>query len=439
MLVLSGGLFLLIAGSVAAAADETAPLVDVPEDVPGADEVVFLGDTYDFDASGSTDNTGIVAYQFDFDDAGTPVTLYSTTGKAQYTFTAYCQTWVTVHAWDAAGNEGKGYFSIDIAEKITSNYRLTDGTFNLDHSLYLVNANLLIDNAQVNINEGKGPLVAGSPGLPDMLGESLTPEGDLAGHWEPSYYTSYWKVGNPYRGIPSLDTNTKFSGEASIKVDGGSYLGGFEYHFNELTDLTMYDTISFFYHTNRNYDNTNWMYYVYFYGDWSYSSTYGYTNFYGAYQQGGYTTYHGWYPYAISLDRVNTGRVYSYNMADLSSVAVIRIYTYNVPAAYSQWIDHVGFSNMPYQDDITESTYPGGDMAGYWSGFSGISSNHLVGKYSLYRALSANSYYSRPMLNFYDAAVVVYLAFEITDKTFALLDLGIVINSYLFITVHLLY
>ena len=151
MLVLSGVLFLLIAGSVAAA-DETAPIVDLPEDLPGADEVAFPGEIHDFDASGSTDDTGIVAYQFDFDDTGTPVSLYTTTGKAQYTFTAYCQTWVTVHAWDAAGNEGKGYFSIDIAEKITSNYRLTDGTFNLDHSLYLVNANLLIDNIVSDAN-----------------------------------------------------------------------------------------------------------------------------------------------------------------------------------------------------------------------------------------------------------------------------------------------
>ena len=176
MLVLSGVLFLLIAGSVAAA-DETAPIVDVPEDVPGADEVVFLGDTYDFDASGSTDDTGIVAYQFDFEDGGTPVTLLSTTGKAQYTFTSYGRLWVTVRAWDAAGNEGVGYFSIDVAEEVTSDRVYADGTYSLDHSLVLVDADLTIDNAQVTIGEGTGPLMAEGEGLKDMLGESLTPEG----------------------------------------------------------------------------------------------------------------------------------------------------------------------------------------------------------------------------------------------------------------------
>ncbi|MCK4970915.1 MAG: hypothetical protein KAS77_10315, partial [Thermoplasmata archaeon] len=399
--MLSGVLFLLIAGSVAAA-DETAPIVDLPEDLPGADEVAFPGEIHDFDASGSTDDTGIVAYEFKFDDGATPVTLSTTTGKDQYTFISYGQVWVTVRAWDAAGNMGIGYYSIDVAEKVTSDLEYTDGTFSVPHSMYLIDSDLLIDNAQVNIAEGTGGLTAGGAGAPDMFGESLTPEGDLAGHWEPYYYNSYWKNGNSQYGQPSFDTSTKFSGEGSIKISGAtSSMPGYEYHFNELTDLTEYDTLTFWRHTsgvNGNY----YMYYVYFYGDWSYSSTYGYTyTRSGLYQQGGYSVGYGWYPYSVRLDFGTTGYYYSYNMPDLSSVAVVRFQCYSVSSSYSMWIDHIGFSSSEYKDDITESTNPGGDMAGYWSGFSGISSNSLVGSYSLYNYMYAGSRYMYAY-NFYN-------------------------------------
>ena len=400
MLVLSGVLFLLIAGSVAAA-DEIAPLVDVPDDLPGADEVAFPGEIHDFDASGSTDDTGIVAYKFTFMDGDTPVTLNSATGTAQYTFVSYGPVWVTVQAWDAAGNMGIAYYAIDVAEKITSDLVMADGTFYVDHSLYLIDSDLLIDNAEVDFSEGAGGLVAEGEGAPDMFGESLTPEGDMAGHWEPYNYNSYWKNGNSQYGRPSFDTSTKFSGEGSIKISGGTYAQGWEYHFNEKQDLTEFDTLTFWRHSDRNSD-VNYMYYIYFYGDWSTSSTFGYINtMSGVYQQGGYSVYHGWYAHTVSLDLGTTGRISSYNMADLSNVAVVRFYTQNIGSGYSMWIDHIGFDNTEYKDDITESTSPGGDMAGYWSGFSGISSNSLVGSYSLYRYLYSGSTYSFAY-NFYN-------------------------------------
>ena len=95
MLVLASALLLLVSGSVAAA-DTTAPTLVVPDDVPGADVIVFLGDSYTFDASSSTDDTGIIDYLFEFWDGATFVSKRTTTGKYTYTFQNYGQTWVKV-------------------------------------------------------------------------------------------------------------------------------------------------------------------------------------------------------------------------------------------------------------------------------------------------------------------------------------------------------
>jgi len=396
VLVLSSILILLIAGT-AAAADESAPVVAVPEDVPGADVIVFFGDAYDFDASSSTDDTGIVDFMFEFNDGMTPVTLYSTTGKVSYTFTGYGQTWVIVHAWDAAANEGLGYFSIDVVEVITSDSIISDTIGMLGHSIYLDNADLTISNSTLYIDDGAGKAPsAGGAGIPDMLGESLTPDGDLAGHWEPYYWNNYWKNSNPYYGEPTFDTDVKLSGEGSIKMEDGYRYYGMEYHFDNNVDLTEYNAFTYYMHSNLNSD-LNYMYYIYFYGSHDYSSTYGYMRqMAGAYQQGGRAPYLGWQGYTIPLDTKETGWFYSYRMTDLSSVACIRIYFYmNVynyyTNGYALWIDNIAIQKKEWGDEITESTSPSGEKGGYWSGAS-LSSESYVGDYSVRLPIYQYSY-----------------------------------------------
>jgi hypothetical protein len=399
VLVLSIALALLIAGS-AAAADETAPMVDVPEDVLGADVIVFFGDAYDFDASSSTDDTGIVNFMWEFNDGLTPVTLFSTTGKTSYTFSSYGQTWVIVHAWDAAGNEGFGYFAIDVVELITTDSIIENTVGIIPHTLYLKDADLTIKNSTVYMDDGAGTGPhGGGAGAPDTLGESLTPDGDLAGHWEPYYWNNYWRNNNRWYGRPYLDTSIKMSGEASIKIADGYYIRGMEYHFNTNADLTEYNALTFWMHSNYPSDY-NYLYQVYFYGDHGYSSTYGYAYQYaGAYQQGGYSHYRGWHGYTIPLDIQNTGRFYMYRMSDLSSIAAIRIYTYSIynryAYGYAQWIDNVGFSQVEWADDITENVNPTGDMSGRWSSSyssPSTSSRSYVGDYSIYFPMTRYRY-----------------------------------------------
>lgn len=393
MLVLSSVLFLLIAGS-AAAADETAPIVDVPEDVPGADVIVFFGDAYDFDASNSIDDTGIVDFMWEFNDGGNPVMLYSTTGKTSYTFTSYGQTWVTVHAWDAAGNEGKGYFSIDVVQVVTGDMVIRDTTAYLPHSYYIDDGDLVIDNSTVLMDEGAGRAGGGGGAAtaPDQLGESLTPDGDFSGMWTPYYYHSYWKNGNNYYGRPYLDTNTKFSGDASIRISSGSYYYGAEYHFDSPQDLTEYDMLNFWFKSS--YSSYPYYCQVYFYSSsTSYSGQYCYVYNYGV---GYYASYYGWYGMSISLDTGNVGRIYWYGgMNDLSSVSVIRFYSYGYRYMSNYWIDHVGFSQFDEPaDPIMESTVNTGDFAGRWSSTyssPSTSTHSYAGDYSI--AFPVRSYY----------------------------------------------
>jgi len=48
----------------AAAADEEAPEVVGPADMPGADVIWYQGEEYTLNATGSKDDTGIVAYSW---------------------------------------------------------------------------------------------------------------------------------------------------------------------------------------------------------------------------------------------------------------------------------------------------------------------------------------------------------------------------------------
>lgn len=385
---------LVVAALVVSGEDAERPTVVIPDDIPGADVIIFKGDTYDFDLTECTDDVGIVSYLVEFEFAGVPVSLSTTTDHAYYTFNDYGQTWVTVSAFDAVGNEGTDFFSIDVAERITSDLVISDNpSYQLDHSLYLDGTDLTIDNSTVGFGEGVGvgPSLSGG-GPPDMLGESLTPsEPGLAGHWEPYNWYSYWRTGNTYAGKPALDTTTKLSGDASIKVTGvTSYSYGFEYHFNDNADLTGYNALTFWMHSTYNSDY-NYIQMIYFYGGHSYSSTDGYAYTYsGAMYSGGRSHYYGWHGYTIPLDRVNSGYWGHYNMPDLSSVAVIRFYTTNV-YRQEQFIDHVGLYTAEWGDEITESTTPSGDYGGSWSGFS-LSDEAYVGEHSVYKSVNQYSY-----------------------------------------------
>ena len=402
------GLMLLICalavGTLTVSADDVArPIVVVPEDVPGADVVIFIGETYEFDLSGSTDDVGIVQYKVEFKDAGTPVALTSTEPSINYTFTKYTETWVTVHAFDAAGNEGLGFFSIDVAEKVTTDMTI-DGAANyvVDHSLYLEDADLSINNSRVSIaaGAGLGPSSGGGGGggAPEMLGDSLTPAaGALAGHWEPYYWYSYWRTGSSTYGQPFLDTSTKMSGPASIRISSAtSSIPGFEYHFNNNVDLTKFNAITFYVHSNYP-SYTQYFYYMYFYGSHDYSSTYGYAYTYaGGMYTGGYASYYGWQAYTIPIDMTNVGYWYRYNM-DLTSVACIRFYMASISSSYSRWIDNVGLYTANWGDAMTESATPSGDYGGRWSSAGGVGAStsvKYVGKSSVYATLPSSGTYN---------------------------------------------
>lgn len=393
MLVLSGVLLLLLAGS-ALAADESAPDVDVPEDIPGADVLVEKDDTYQFDSSASTDDVGIVQFMWEFNDGMNDVVLTSVDGKQSYTFLYYTQTWVTVHAWDAAGNEGFGFFCIDVVETVPGDLVLRDTSYTVDHSLRVNNGDVVIDNSRVSFMDGAGKAGGVGAGVPDQLGESLTPDGDLAGHWEPYYYYSYWSGGNSYYGIPYLDDTTKMSGDYSIRISSASYYYGFEYHFDTPQDLTKYNMLNYWFHS----DYYSYPYYVtiYFYRNYgSYSSPYMY--FYN-YYQGYYSSYYGWYGMSQALDPNNYDYWGSSGMSDLSQVDHIRFYMYAYRYPSGLWMDHVGFSyHEEWNDPIMDDTNPDGDFPGRWSSSyssPSLSTHHVAGDYSIYFYFPSRNYYS---------------------------------------------
>jgi hypothetical protein len=356
----------LVAGS-AAAQDKEKPVVVLPEDVPGADVIIFKGDTYMFDFSQCTDNVGIVSYLIEFEDNGTPVQITTANHTYNYTFANYTQMWVDVTAFDEEGNKGFGQFTIDVAEKITSNLIMADNTYNLDHSLYIDNADLTIDNAVVNFGEGAGKgKAAGGGSASDMWGESMTPDGDFSGHWEPYNYLNNWARGDTYYGRPYADYNTKFSGEMSIMISGSRrYYRGFEYHFDHTMDLSEFNTLTFWLHASYRYYYARMCHIYFFKGDYRY---YGYGYMYmPGYQETYFSSYYGWAFRSFVLDWDRIGYNSRYRMNDLTQVDSIRIYWDGYRYARPQWIDHIGLSKVEaFGDEMTESTTPSGDFAGYW-------------------------------------------------------------------------
>jgi len=288
MLALAGLALLALAGT-ASAADEDKPVVICPEDIPGADVIVFYGDSYRFDVSMSYDpkGYGIAYFTIEFKDGGSDINLWSDDGIEDYTFMMWGQTWVTVTAYNLIGDKGVGFFSIDVVEVIDydadwiSEYRV------IDHSLYFQGTDLNVDGSTVVFDEGAGAGPAGGGGgVSDMLCESLTPTGSLPGSWQPYYYGYY---GNGY-GYISADYGYKMSGEMSVKVTQGSwgYSYGWEYKFTTPADLSMYNAFTFWY---RNTYNSNYIY-IYLYGADNYNYPYAYS-----YNPGlcNYAMNNGWY------------------------------------------------------------------------------------------------------------------------------------------------
>ncbi len=379
-------MLLAIAGTASAAPGD--PVVVCPEDIPGADVIVFYGDSYTFDVSQSFSPNGIMYFTIVFKDGGTPVSLWSDDGIEDYTFTFWGQTWVTVTAYDWLSSKGMGYFSIDVVELVDydmdwlSEYRV------IDHSLYLRGANLNVDGSTVVFNDGVGTTPGGSTsGVPDQLTESINPSGTaLAGTWK-SYYTYYY--GSNYGAI-SEDPDTKLSGEMSIKCGPGSYgySYGFEYWFTTPADLREFNTVTFWLRNTYGY----YYNYIYLYGSGSYGSPYAYSYEYICQM----ASTSGWYGITYSLDFNRVGYGNNYFYSGLVNVYLIRLYIY----AYTgtSWVDNMAFyKNEAYGDQITESVYPSGDLAGSWSGgYSGAttSTSAYVGAQSVQYYMPGSSYYS---------------------------------------------
>jgi len=87
-------------------ADVTKPVANA-----GQDKTVNVGTTVSFDAGGSTDNVGIVSYEWDFGD-GTTGTGVTTT----HTYTKPGTYTVTLTLRDAAGNSAKDMMTVTVQE-----------------------------------------------------------------------------------------------------------------------------------------------------------------------------------------------------------------------------------------------------------------------------------------------------------------------------------
>jgi hypothetical protein len=377
MLVLSSLLLLAAAASVAAQ-DETKPVVVGPEDKPGADVIVFLGDEYEFDLSESYDDVGITNFLIEFQDGGTPYSVWDTDGVYTYTFTSYGQTWVKVQAFDAYGNVGIGKFTIDVAELRTTDLIIKDDpAYVMDHSIYVQDADVDIRNSMVTIGAGVGkdPEAAGGG---EIITEGLTIDSGLPGYWS----------GNSLY----ADPYTKLIGQHSIRLykQYGSTGRDINYYFNDAQDFTEYNGFRFYWRSS---------YYRY--------SVFYYIRFYDS--SGGYATmYQNWYDtYAYNLPRdwldvtgsFNPSETYwsTYYMGmDWTSVSRIYIYfNYYYSSSYYMYIDGFELLTSPLGDHISDSTsnYNGDPWDGYWSGLSTTTSRKMAGDRSL-TAYKSSSYYS---------------------------------------------
>lgn len=372
-----GGLALLILCATLVSAGSEAPEVVGPENLPGADVVWYANVEYTLDATGSTDNVGIVLYEWEIEDQSGFITMVSsTTPTATWTPTSPGIYRVISWAEDEAGNRGYYVYAVDVAEVLVAG-TYADMTIARSHSLVVNSGQVILDNVKVQMSGGR-PHDTFTPEEGEMFTEGVTWDGyggDLAGHWEPySTSTSYGKI---YR-----DTSTVLVGQASVRNSGGSYGYGFTWYFDEPQDLSGYKS------------------FVYFLRSGGYASA-GTSSFYYLTTQGSYYTYaycyagtswaNGWLGYTISLDPSTVGYT-SCPTSALRSTLGFRIYFYNYQPPQC-WIDGAYLSTGSYGDNITESRTPSGEWAGSWSGIDGISTRHYVGRYSVYDSGITNYQY----------------------------------------------
>jgi hypothetical protein len=382
------GLIVLAAAS-ASAQDDEAPTVVGPKDLPGADVIVKYGASFELNSTGSSDNVGIVLYGWEITLPDDTVVVYENTAPATPTYDWTPSVWgvhkILAYADDAEPNRGYYVYAVDVVEVIDSQV-IANTDVSYDHSIAVTDGSLEFLNTNIEVTGGKK-----GEGVIVPKGEMLTEDveykgiggGRLAGHWEPYYSGSYY--GNVYR-----DTSKVLTGSASIRNSGGNYHYGFSYHFDQPEDLTDYDTFVF------------WFQYGYYYGNagtfYIYSeSGYGY---YYSYHRGGQYYNRGWTgaTYMLNWDD-DFGYYWDYGI-DWSAITQIRmyIYSYRDPC----YIDCAYFAKEEFSDNMTESLTPTGDYAGYWSGFSGTSTNAVFGAYSVYFYYSSSAtrqyyyYFSNP-------------------------------------------
>ena len=257
LLILIG---LLVGGAlVVSGQDEEAPMVAGPTDIPGADIVLKEGATYEHNATGSTDNVGIVLYEWKIANPDGTWTNVSSTSPT-YLWTASTPGIYKVISWavDGVGNRGWKVYTIDVYEEVTAQDIInTDVTY--DHSIAVTSGSLDYSDARIDITGG---LAA------DKLVE---PKGEQLSEWvvNTGKYAGKWDCANPeyeydpgYYGYAYEDTSVKLVGRASIRNSGGRYHYGLTYTFDKAIDLTEYDQFTFWVHSGH---TTPYMYYLYFY------------------------------------------------------------------------------------------------------------------------------------------------------------------------------
>ena len=364
---LLAGIAILMLASITLAQDDEAPRVVAPEDIPGADVVMLEGQSYLLDATGSTDNVGIVLYRWEITDpAGATTIITSTTPTKSWTPAGWGLYKVISWVYDGAGNKAGKVFVIDVAEdlgpQVISNTKVT-----YDHSVAIEGGELKYTNAEIDLTGG---LQSDPPSYPtgEMLSDGLVytglPDGSLAGKWGPN---------DPRYGSAFEETSRVLVGKMSIANSGGTRHYGLKFIFDQPEDLTDYLYLNQWF-------MTDYAMATYYWTDFCDESG-SYLRIYPA-----TTSYHRlpgtWLGVSVSLDLDNVGYIRNYGLTDLTNVKEIRMRFYGY--SNSVLIDGVGFSKEEPLDNMTESANPTGSFGGTWVGFSDGDVSY-VGDKSVYR------------------------------------------------------
>ena len=354
----------------AAAQDEEAPRVAGPDNAPGADVVWEDGVAYLLDATGSTDNVGIVSYRWEITaPGGASQALTSTTPTMSWTPSGPGLYKVVSYAIDAADNEGARVFVIDVVEVLDAQ-SISGMNVSYDHSVAITDGTLQYSGLGIDLTGG---LARDPPSYPsgEMLSDALTytglPDGTLAGSWGP-YGPTYGSV--------YLETSRVLVGKASL-ANTGSNTYGWTFTFDNVEDLSKYTTLDFWY--LQDYVSGR-----YYYAEF-YDSSNNYIRITPPTAQFGMVG--RWYGISVSLDITHVGSMTYSKMSDLTAVKSFKIRAYG----YNQVIlvDGVGFAHATPGDNMTESATPSGPFGGYWDWTTG--SKAYVGAGSIYKRVTAAS------------------------------------------------